>query len=109
MDSKVAVPCMLQIGKYNNVVAWNLEMRTTVHALYGNASNFLTTNVRYVPPFPREEDYNVVYPTGEGDPPGLAISAALLADMKKDCFNARRRRIEQQAVDEIKIWNMMWL
>ena len=108
IDSKVAAPCMLQIGKYNNVVAWNLEMRTSVRALYGNASNFLTTNVRYIPPLPREEDYTVVYPDGEDDPPAVGISAALLADMKKDCFNGRRRRIEQQTVDEAKIWSMMW-
>ena len=109
VEPKVVTPCILQIGKYNNVVAWNLEMRASMRALYGNAANFLTTNVRYVPPLPREEDYTVVYPDGEDDPPAVAISAALLADMKKDCFNGRRRRIEQQTKDEAKIWSLMWL
>ena len=68
---------MLQIGKHNNVVAWNLEMRASMRALYGSASNFLTTNVRYVPPLPREEDYTLVYPNGEDDLPAVAMSAAL--------------------------------
>ena len=109
VEAKVSAPCMLQIGKHNNVVAWNLEMRASMRALYGNASNFLTTNVRYVPPLPREEDYTFVYPNGENDLPAVVMSPALLADMKKDCFNGRRRRIEQQKIDEAKIWSLMWI
>ena len=74
---------MLQIGKYNNVVAWNLEMRASVGAVYDNGASFVTTNVRYIPRLPREEDYVIVYPVVEGDPPALAMPAALIADLKK--------------------------
>lgn len=42
VEAKTATPCMLQIGKNNNVVAWNLEMRASLRILYGNAANFLT-------------------------------------------------------------------
>ena len=108
-ESKDAKECMLQIGKYNNVVAWNLEMRASVGAVYGNGASFLTTDVRYVPPLPREEDYLVVYPAGEGDPPALAMPAALIADLKKDAFTGRQREIRQQKLDEKKIWSIMWM
>ena len=42
-DGKDAKECMLQIGKYNNVVAWNLHMRDSVRAVYGDSAKFLTT------------------------------------------------------------------
>ena len=108
-DAKDATECMLQIGKYNNVVAWNLEMRASVGAVYGNGASFLTTNVRYVPRLPREEDYLIVYPVAEGDPPALAMPAALIADLKKDVFTGRKREIRQQKLDEKKIWSIMWM
>ena len=108
VGDKDAGEIILQLGKYNNVVAWNLDIRESVGISYGNAANFLTTDVRYVPPLPREEDFAVVYPVGEGAAPAVAISAALLADMKKDCFNNRRRRMEKQTEDEAKIWSVMW-
>ena len=108
-DAKDATECMLQIGKYNNVVAWNLEMRASVGAVYGNGASFLTTNVRYVPRLPREEDYVIVYPVAEGDPPALAMPAALIADLKKDVFTGRQREMRQQKLDEKKIWSIMWM
>ena len=108
-ESKDAKECMLQIGKYNNVVAWNLEMRASVGAVYGNGASFLTTDVRYVPPLPREEDYLVVYPVGEGDPPALVMPAALIADLKKDAFTGRQKEIRQQKLDEKKFWSTMWM
>ena len=37
---------LLRHGKYNNVVAWNLEMRTSAGATYGMIALFLTTDVR---------------------------------------------------------------
>ena len=108
-DAKDATEYMLQIGKYNNVVAWNLDMRASVGTLYGNGASFSTTNVRYVPRFPREENYLIVYPAAEGDPPALAMPAALIADLKKDVFTGRQREMRQQKLDEKKIWSIMWM
>lgn len=96
---------MLQIGKHNNVVAWNLEMRASVGAVYGNVANFLTTNERFVPPVPREEDFTELDLFGEEKLPVAPISTVLLADM----VGAERRRIEQQTIDEATIWTVMWL
>ena len=39
-DPKDESGCMLQIGKYNNVAAWNLEMRDSVEVLYGDGARF---------------------------------------------------------------------
>ena len=108
-DSKDTKECMLQIGKYNNVVAWNLEMRASIGAMYGDSALFLTTDVRYVPPLPREEDYVLVYPAGPDDLPAIPMSAALVADLKKDAFTGRQREVRQQKLDEKKIWNIMWM
>ena len=51
-----ATECILRLGKANNVILWNEEMKSIVGALYGSTANFLQTNERYVPPIPREED-----------------------------------------------------
>ena len=42
-EPKDAKECMLQIGKFNNVVAWNLEMRSLTVTAYGSSALFLTT------------------------------------------------------------------
>ena len=47
VEAKDSTPeCMLRIGKFNNVVAWNLEISASVGAVYGLTANFLLTNVR---------------------------------------------------------------
>ena len=38
--------CILMLGKGNNVVAWNEELKSTVGALYGATANFLQKNAR---------------------------------------------------------------
>ena len=99
-ELKEAPECILRIGKYNNVVAWNLEMRSVVGTLYGSTANFLTDNLRYVPPFPTEEDYIPVNPAlAEGVAPA-PMPAALLAKLREDCFTGRRKEIAQQRKDE---------
>ena len=36
--------CILRLGKANNVVTWNEELKSTTGALYGATANFLQTN-----------------------------------------------------------------
>ena len=64
---------ILRLGRTNNVVTWNEELKSTVGALYGSTANFLQTNTRYVQPVPVETDY--LPPAEEG----VAITAALAA------------------------------
>ena len=41
-----AARCILRLGKTNNVVAWNEELKSTVGALYGaTAANFCATYI----------------------------------------------------------------
>ena len=49
--------CILRIGKSCNIRSWIEEMETAVKGLYGLTGNFFTTNERYVPPFPEEDEY----------------------------------------------------
>jgi hypothetical protein len=49
--------CILRIGKSCNIKAWMEEMETAVTGLYGLTGTFFTTNERYVPPFPEEDEY----------------------------------------------------
>ena len=104
-DAKDAKECMLQIGKYNNVVAWNLDVRASVGATYGSSALFLATDVRYVPPLPRDSDYLVTYPTGDA----VGMSAELKADLKKDAFTSRQREMRKQKEDEKKIYSVLWM
>lgn len=108
-DSKDAKECMLQIGKYNNIVAQNLDIRESINAVYGDSASFLFTDERYVPPLPREEDFLVVYPDGEDDLAPLPMSAALIADLKKDAFTGWAKQIRLQKLDEKKIWSIIWM
>ena len=107
-ESKEAKECILQIGKFNNVVAWNLEMRALTVTTFGSSATFLTTNVRFVYPLPREEDFMVAYPAGPDDLPPLVMSAALIADCKKDAFTGRQRDIRKQKENEKMIWRFLW-
>ena len=105
-EPKETPECILKIGKYNNVVAWNLEMRSVVGTLYGSTANFLTDNLRYVPP--REEDYTPVNPALQEGMPAAVLPAALIAKLREECFTGRRKEMAQQRKDEQKIWSMMW-
>ena len=102
--------CMLRIGKFNNVVAWNLGISASVGAVYELITNFLLTNVRYVPPLPRNEDFTVMYPApAEGEPEAVAITAALTLKLKETVFTTRMKTMIQAREDEAKIWNLMWI
>ena len=107
-ESRDAKECMLQIGKFNNVVAWNLEMRSLTVTAYGSSALFLTTNERYVFPLPRESDFLVEYPVGEGDPPPLLMSAALIADCKRDAFTGRQKDIRKQKENEKMLYRFIY-
>ena len=98
---------LLRHGKYNNVVSWNLDMRTSVGEKYGMTALFLTTDKRYEPPLPRASDYTVAYPVGEAE--AVSVTNALTTKMKENYFNARMKKIIQQRDDEAKIWSVMWL
>ena len=39
--------CILQIGKYNNIIKWRESMQTIVTELYGIVGMFFTTDVRF--------------------------------------------------------------
>ena len=95
--------CVLRLGKSNNVVTWNEELKSTVGALYGSTANFLQTNTRYVQPLPVEADY--LPPVEEG---GAAITVALTTKLREGAYEGRRRAVAQQKVDEQKIWSIMW-
>lgn len=95
--------CVLRLGKSNNVVTWNEELKSTVGALYGSTANFLQTNIRYVQPLPVEADY--LPPVEEG---GAAITVALTTKLREGAYEGRRRAVAQQKVDEQKIWSIMW-
>ena len=95
-ETKEVPECILRIGKYNNVVAWNLEMRSIVGTLYGSTANFLTDNVRYVPPYPREEDYIPVNPDLPDGQAAAALPAALIAKLREECFTGRRKEMALQ-------------
>ena len=44
---KSAEECILQIGKFNNIIKWRESMQTIVTELYGIVGMFFTTDVRY--------------------------------------------------------------
>ena len=77
--------CILTIGKFNNVVAWNARMVDVVGKLFGDTANFLTTNERHEIPFPIESDYIPVVPAAiEGGPVPMAITAALITKLREE-------------------------
>ena len=39
--------CILQFGKFNNIIKWRESMQTIVTELYGIVGMFFTTDVRY--------------------------------------------------------------
>ena len=106
-ESKDAKEYILQIGKYNNIVAWNLDIRESINAVYGDTASFLYSDERYAAPLPREADYLLAYPAGAPD--ALPMSAALIADLEKDAFTGRAKQVRQQKLDEKKIWSIMWM
>ena len=103
-ESKDVKECMLRIGKNNNIIAWNLDIRESIGAIYGYSGDFLYSDVRFVRPLPREEDYLVVYPDGEDDLEPLPMSAALLP-----LFTGRAKLVRKQKIDEEQIWSTMWM
>ena len=107
-EPKEVPECILKIGKYNNVVAWNLEMRSVVGTLYGATANFLTDSMRYVPHYATEEDYIPINPALAEGVAQPVIPAALITKLWEDCFTGRRKEMAQQRKDEQKIWSIMW-
>ena len=108
-EGKEPVECILTMGRFNNVVAWNLAMRDIVGKLYGDTANFLTNNERHVFPYPMEADYIHMPPAAvEGGPVPMIATAAVLARLREECFTSRIKNIAQQRSDEKKIWSIMW-
>ena len=108
-QSKEAEECVLQIGKFNNVIQWRGEMQTSVCTLYGMTGIFFATNARHIPPYPREDQFIPVYPQIEkGQPPNPIITAALITKLREGAFEGRRKEIQKQLADEKTIWPMMW-
>ena len=109
VEGKEPGECILTMGRYNNVVAWNLAMRDIVGKLYGDTANFLTNNERHVFPFLMEVDYIPVAPAAvEGGPLPMIATAAVLAKLREECFTSRNKNIAQQRSDEKKVWSIMW-
>ena len=106
---KEPVELMLRIGKYNNIVQWLEVMKTEVGATYGATARFLTTNVRFVHRIPTEADYLPAFPVViEGQPPAAPLTAAMIAKLREGAYDRRTRKIEQQLMDEEKIYNVLW-
>ena len=93
--------CILRLGKFNNVVTWNEELKSTVGALYGATANFLQTNTRFVQPAVLEEDCVPVVEEG-----GAPIPAAVLNKLREGAYEGRRRAVAQQKQDKQKIWSL---
>ena len=129
-----AEACILKIGRLNNVVQWKEEMQDEACGLYGMTGMFFSTNASYVHPFPRPEEYNPALappPVAPGaeeedddigtedpddddeDPLAPAVepevySAALIAKLRANAFEGRRKAIELQKINEQKLWPLMW-
>ena len=95
--------CILRLGKSNNLVMWNEELKSTVGALYGATANFLQTNTRHTQPAVIEADY--VTDVEDGAAP---VPAAIINKLREGAFEGRRRAVAQQKADEQKIWSIMW-
>ena len=95
--------CILRLGKTNNVVSWNEELKSTVGAIYGSTANFLQTNARYIQPPVVEADY--LPELEEGAP---ALPAGVITKLREGAYEGRRRAVAQQKMDEQKIWSIMW-
>jgi hypothetical protein len=97
--------CILQIGKFNNIIKWRESMQTIVTELYGIVGMFFTTDVRYELPrtaFKYPDESESEDSTSESDseanpaiPP--EVRAAYLEgkparDAARESRNERRRR-----------------
>ena len=102
-----ATECILRLGKANNVILWNEDLKSVIGALYAS-TNFLQTNERYVPPLSREEDYLPIFPPTPEGVAAPALPAALIAKLREGAFEGRRKAVAQQKADEQKIWSIMW-
>jgi hypothetical protein len=106
---KEAEESILKIGKFNNVIQRRGEMQTSVCTLYGMTGIFFATNERHIPPYPREDQYVLVYsPPEEGQPSNPVINVALITKLREGAFEGRRKEIQKQLADETTIWPMMW-
>ena len=120
-------PCILKIGRGNNVVQWMEEMQNDACALYGMTGMFFTTDVSHFIPYPREEDYNPNAPLPGGDDVDTDDDASVDEDadpvpavepfvlppgfldkLRTNAFEGRRRLVEAQKADEQKLFPMIW-
>ena len=76
--------CILRLGKTNNVVAWNEELKSTVGAIYGSTANFRQTNARYTHPPVVEADS--ISELEEGAP---AIPAGVLTKLREGAYEGK--------------------
>ena len=97
--------CILQIGKFNNIIKWRESMQTIVTELYGIVGMFFTTDVRYELPrtitkYPDEsesEDSTSASDTEANPAISPEVRAAYLEgkparDAARETRNERRRR-----------------
>ena len=119
----VREPCILKIGRGNNVVQWMEEMQNDACTLYGMTGMFFSTDVSHFKPYPREVDYNpnALLPGAddvdtdddasvedeEVDPvtavEHVVYPPAFLAKLRTNAFE-----VEAQKVDEEKLFPMIW-
>ena len=101
--------CILKIGTNNKVVAWREAMQTEITKLYGMTGTFLSTNTRYVPPFPREADcIPQILERLPGEAAQPPLTAAMIGKLRENAYEGRRREMAKQKMDERTIWPMMW-
>ena len=103
--AKSTEECILQIGKFSNIIKWRESMQTIVTELYGIVGMFFTTDVRYELPrtafkYPNvsESEDSTSASDSEANPAiSPEVRAAYLAgkparDAARETRNERRRR-----------------
>ena len=100
--------CILQYGRNNNIIQWQENVDNYIATRYGLTGKFMSTNVRYVIPAPREADYIDFPEPEEGEDPLPNLPATLVAELRKSAYESRRKAVETQRSDERLIYGIMW-
>jgi hypothetical protein len=125
---------LLQYGPSNNIISWRDRIEDESVELYGMTGTFFSTNRPYHISYPVERDFHpfpemlsdsesdsdndgdnavvpVTSPVGDGEaeagPPVPEVdkaTKALIAKMRENTFEARRKKMELQELNLTKLW-----
>ena len=68
-DMALTEKCILQFRRNDNIIQWQENIDSYIATWYGLTGKFMSTNVRYVIPAPREADYLDFPEREEGEDP----------------------------------------